>query len=88
MKTLALLPIDQVSRGRIGMLYHLNNPPDLMKAIVRACRCLLVRVRLGLGYLLKTSCLNYPCYAPLVAYEGSKSQGNIKPSGRTYYTAC
>ncbi|EXJ66644.1 uncharacterized protein A1O5_10315 [Cladophialophora psammophila CBS 110553] len=71
MKTLALLPVDQVSRSRMGRLYHFDNPPDLMKAIVRACRCLLVRVRLGLGYLLKTSCLNYPCYAPLAAYEGS-----------------
>ncbi|OAG36684.1 hypothetical protein AYO21_09068 [Fonsecaea monophora] len=71
MKALALLPVDQVSRSRIAKLYQLDNPPDLMKAIVRACRCLLVRVRLGLGYLLKTSCLNYPCYAPLAAYEGS-----------------
>ncbi|OQV02232.1 hypothetical protein CLAIMM_07466 [Cladophialophora immunda] len=71
MKALALLPVDEVSRSRIGKLYRLDNPPDLMKAIVRACRCLLVRVRLGLGYLLKTSCLNYPCYAPLAAYEGS-----------------
>ncbi|OAP64180.1 hypothetical protein AYL99_00152 [Fonsecaea erecta] len=72
MKAIAQLPAGQVSRGRIAKLYHLdNNPPDLMKAVVRACRCLMVRVRLGLGYLLKTSCLNYPCYAPLIAYEGS-----------------
>ncbi|KIX94712.1 uncharacterized protein Z520_09402 [Fonsecaea multimorphosa CBS 102226] len=71
MKAIARLPIDQVSRSRVAKLYQLDNAPDLMKAIVRACRCLLVRVRLGLGYLLKTSCLNYPCYAPLAAYEGS-----------------
>jgi hypothetical protein len=88
MKALALLPVDQVSRSRVGKLYRLDNPaPDLMKAIVRACRCLLVRVRLGLGYLLKTSCLNYPCYAPLAAYEGSRSRREIStPYLVTEYT--
>ncbi|CAK7222013.1 hypothetical protein SBRCBS47491_004723 [Sporothrix bragantina] len=44
---------------------------NLNKALVRACRSLLIRVRLGMRHMAKTASLTYACYGPLPAYEGS-----------------
>lgn len=72
MKSIIRSPSHQVSSAQVERLYCLGNHPGLVKAVVRACRCILVRVRLGIGYILKTGSVTYPFYSPWAAYEGCR----------------
>lgn len=72
MKSIIRAPTHQVSTAQVERLYCLGNHPGLVKAVVRACRCILVRVRLGIGYILKTGSVTYPFYSPWAAYEGCR----------------
>ncbi|KAH8807139.1 hypothetical protein F5884DRAFT_856721 [Xylogone sp. PMI_703] len=70
MKKIARSQDVPASHTLIEELYSLNAHPRLLKAISRACRCVLIRVRLGIKYILKTGSVSYPCYSPMAAYEG------------------
>lgn len=71
LNALARMPSEPMTADSIDHLYNLYSHPGLVKALVRACRSLLIRVRLGMRHLGKTASLNYACYGPLPACDGS-----------------
>ncbi|CAK7217533.1 hypothetical protein SCUCBS95973_003187 [Sporothrix curviconia] len=74
MRALARLPPGPLPAERVERLYGVSGETyngEQSKPLVRACRSLLIRVRLGMRHMAKTASLTYACYGPLPAYEGS-----------------
>ncbi|CAK7238130.1 hypothetical protein SEUCBS140593_010356 [Sporothrix eucalyptigena] len=82
MRALARLPPGTLRPEQIERLFSpsssLKTPwqndaakQNLNKALLRACRSLVIRVHLGIRHMAKTASLTYACYGPLPAYEGS-----------------
>jgi hypothetical protein len=77
LKAFARSTTNLVSQMELEQLCSLQCHPGLRKALNRALRILLLRVRVGIRNLVKTAPLIYVCYGPHPAYEGGWTHARL-----------